>query len=116
MENNNRLKKILIRYGICIGIATAIVFCVLSIYGFFGLKQLSAKYRCLGDSFFISGILFVMFGALFFVSDEGAFDGIGWAMKSALRVIFPFVGAKDAETYRSYRERKHSKPKTKGYT
>ena len=115
MENNN-LKEILIRYAICIGVAAALVFGVLVLRDYWGQTQIAQKYRYLSDAFSISGIMFMAFGALFFLSDEGSFDGIGWAMKSAIRVIIPFVGTKDAETYHSYKERKHSKPKIKGYS
>ncbi len=113
---NNKLKQILIRYAVCVAIATAIVFGVLAINNVFSQTELSQIYKILCDAFFVSGILFILFGALFFLSDEGAFDGIGWALKSALRAIFPFVGTKEAETYKSYRDRKHSKGKTKGYS
>ena len=116
MENNSRLKQNLIKYTICIVVATALVFGVLAINEFFKQTELSQKFRYLCDAFFISGLFFVLFGTLFYLSDEGAFDGIGWAMKSAIRVIFPFVGAKDAETYKSYRDRKHSKQKAKGFS
>lgn len=113
---NNRFKEILIRYAICLGVATALVFGVLALREFWAQTQVSQKIRYLSDAFSITGILFMSFGALFFLSDEGSFDGIGWAMKSAIRVIIPFVGTKEAETYRSYKERKHSKPKMKGYS
>ena len=115
MENNN-LKQILIRYAICLGVATALVFGVLALRDFWGQTQNSQKIRYLSDAFSITGIMFMSFGALFFLTDEGSFDGIGWIMKSAIRVILPFVGTKDAETYRAYKERKHSKPKMKGYS
>ena len=114
MENKN-FRKILIRYAICLGVATAIVFGVLLISDYWGQTQLSQKYKYLSNGFSVAGIMFMSFATLFFLSDEGSFVGVGWAMKSALRVILPFMGTKDAETYKSYRDRKTSRPKSKGY-
>ena len=114
MENKN-FKQILIRYAICLAVATAIVFGVLVISNYWGQTQLSQKYRYLSNGFSVAGILFISFATLFFLSDEGSFVGVGWAMKSALRVILPFMGTKDAETYKSYHDRKTSRNRAKGY-
>ncbi|MBR2337235.1 MAG: DUF3899 domain-containing protein [Clostridia bacterium] len=114
--DNSKLKKLIIRYSICIAVAAAMVLGVLFIRDFFSQTKIDQKFRFLSDGFFITGLLLILFSALLFVSDQGAFDGIGWALKSALRVIFPMVGVTKPETYKEYRERKHSKSRVKGYS
>ena len=112
---NNNLKNTIIKYSICIAISSLLALGVLLIKEFFTLTDIAQKYRYLSDAFVIPGILFLGFAGLVFVSDEGSFDGVGFALKKALRVIIPFIGLSD-ETYAEYRERKHRKGKTKGYS
>ena len=110
MENNKFLKTLLY-YGICIVIATGLVFGVLAIRDYFSQTDVLQKFRVLSDAFAISGFLFLAVSALVFLSNEGAFDGIGYALKCALKVFIPIIGAKKPENYAEYRERKHSKGK-----
>lgn len=112
---NDRLKQLLIKYAVAVAICTGIFFMVLFMRDFFSQTELSQKIRYLSDAFTISGVLTVSFSLLIFLSDEGAFDGIGYALKSAIRVIIPMTGVKKAESYKDYRDRKHSKGKVKGY-
>ena len=112
---NNNFKQTIIKYAICVGISAVITLAVLFIKGFFILTDIAQKYRYLSDAFVIPGVLFMAFAGLVFVSDEGTFDGVGFAFKKALRVILPFIGLSD-ESYADYRERKHKKGKTKGYS
>lgn len=112
---NKNFKNTIIKYAICIGISAVVALAVLFIKGFFTLTDLAQKYRYLSDAFVIPGVLFMAFAGMIFVSDEGSFDGVGFAFKKALRVILPFIGLSD-ESYADYRERKHQKGKTKGYS
>ncbi len=114
--NNNSVKKIIIRYAICLGVAVALTVAVLFMRDYFSQTSINQKYRFLSDGFTISGITLICVWALVFLSDEGAFDGVGYAMKGALRVIFPFLGLQKYESYKDYRDRKHEKGKAKGYS
>ena len=65
------------------------------------------------DAFTVAGLLMILFAGLMFVSGEGAFLGIGYALGRAVRIFIPTIGRKD-ESYAKYRERKTGKPKPKG--
>ncbi len=69
--------------------------------------------RLLHDAFFSSGALLMLFSGLLYVSGEGAFLGIGYALGRAIKALIPFT-RKDHETYAQYRERKLGKGKKKG--
>ena len=55
----------------------------------------------------------MLFYGLLYVSGEGAFLGVGYAMGRVVRALIPF-SRKDHETYAQYRERKLAKPHKKG--
>ena len=54
----------------------------------------------------------VLFFGLLYVSGEGAFLGIGYALTWAFKALIP-LGRKTQETYAQYRERKLGKEKKK---
>lgn len=100
------------RYVLCFCIAAAIVFIVLALSGF-DFDGVKNSMRLLHDAFFLAGALMSAFAGLLFASGEGAFLGIGYALKSVVRVFIP-VWRKEHETYAQYRERKLAKPKPTG--
>ena len=67
----------------------------------------------LHNGFCTPGLLMMLFSGLMFVSDQGGFVGISYALNRAMRVFFPVVG-KDHETYSEYRERKLGKKRSGG--
>ena len=81
--------------------------------GGFNFDGVKTSMRLLHDSFFATGALMALFAGLLYASGEGAFLGIGYALKGAIRVFVP-VWRKEHETYKEYRERKLAKPKAKG--
>ncbi len=107
-ENKDAWKK----YLACFGVAIVISFLVIWIRGFF-TEDVKTNMYVLCDAFFVSGIMFLMFSGLMFASGEGAFLGIGYALKRAVRVFVPVINRKE-ETYAEYRERKTGKEKKKG--
>ena len=100
-------KSVLKKYLICFGAGMAIVLFVLA------LKSFSMKIDILCDAFTAAGLLMILFAGLMFVSGEGAFLGIGYALGRAVRVFVPTLRRKE-ESYAKYRERKTGKPKPKG--
>lgn len=74
--------KKLKRYLITIGIGLLISFYVAYTQGIFGQNEAKTIYHILTNSFFVSAVLVMGMGGLIFVSDEGAFDGLTYAMKS----------------------------------
>lgn len=107
-ENHGAWKK----YLACFCVAIVISFFVVFIRGFF-TDDAKMNIYVLCDAFFVSGLLLILFSGLVFVSGEGAFLGIGFALKRAARLFVPTFNRKE-ETYAEYRERKTGKEKKKG--
>lgn len=97
-------KSLLLRYLATFFIASFLVLSVFMIKGFF-TDDAKRNMQVLVDAFFVSGVLMIMFYGLLFVSSEGAFLGIGFALGKALRMLVPF-SKKPIENYQQYRERK----------
>lgn len=99
-----RLKSNLIKYGVTIAICGAATAGLL-FYFDVGSLNLVNRYRVICDSFTIPGIMCLLSGLMMFVSNEGAFDGLGYALSVAAKAFVP--GArKKTETYHDYLERK----------
>ena len=96
--------SILIRYLVAFCVACFLFLSVLILKGFF-TDNAKDNMQTLIDAFFASGVLMIMFYGLLFVSSEGAFLGIGFALGRALRMLVPF-SKKPIENYGQYRERK----------
>ena len=97
-------KSLLARYLATFFVASFLVFSVFMIKGFF-TSDAKQNVHILIDAFFASGVLMIMFYGLLFVSSEGAFLGIGFALSKALKMLVPF-SKKPIENYQQYRERK----------
>lgn len=105
-------KKILFKYLACFCVASVMVVIVMAIGGF-DFDGPKTSVRLLHDSFFSVGALMSLFAGLLYASGEGAFLGIGYALKGALRVFVP-MWRKEHETFKEYRERKLANPKPQG--
>ena len=109
MEKEKR--SLLIKYGICFGVASLITFIVFWIRGFF-TDNIGVNIQILSDGFFVSGILMTMFAGMLFVSGEGALIGIGFVLRNIVQAFTP-MGRKNHEFYGKYRERKLAEKKAK---
>ncbi len=105
-------KAILIKYGICFGVAAGIMFMVFTIKGFFSTDA-RGNILILIDATFVAGAMLTMFAGLLFISGEGGFLGIGFVLNRVVKSFLP-MGRKDTETYAQYRERKVGKVKKNG--
>ena len=103
VEKETKL-SILIRYLIAFCVAGFLFLSVLMIKGFF-TDNAKDNMQTLIDAFFASGVLMIMFYGLLFVSSEGAFLGIGFALGRAIKMLIPF-SKKPIENYQQYRDRK----------
>ena len=110
-------KSLLIKYVICIVVASLIVGVVIwSKYNQAEDFELTAPnfiFQVLSDAFSVSGILLVLFSGLMFVSGEGALLGIGFVMRNVFLWFVP-LGRMQQETYKQYRERKLGGAKKSG--
>ena len=67
------------------------------------------QYRILSDAFLIPGLVTVLIGCLFVISNRGGLDGISFMVGRAVRMLIPGVKKKD-EKYLDYVEHKRSNP------
>ena len=102
-------KALLIKYGVCLGIASLITFIVFWIKGFF-TDSVAVNIQILADGFFISGVLFSFVAGMMYVSGEGGLIGIGFVLKTVVQAFIP-MGRRNHEFYADYRERKLSEKK-----
>ena len=102
-------KSLLIKYGVCFGVASLITFIVFWIRGFF-TDSVAVNIQILSDGFSISGILFLCFAGMMYVSSEGALIGISYVLRNVVLAFTP-GGRKKHELYADYRERKMEKLK-----
>ena len=97
-------KSLLIKYITCFCVASLITVLVFWIRGFF-TDNAGVNIQILSDGFFVSGILFLMFAGMRFVSGEGALRGLGFVLRNLVQAFTP-MGRKNHEFYSQYRERK----------
>ena len=107
-------KKKLIQYGCTVLVSLLLSYLTFSVYGTekFLAGAAVEKYRILCDVFSVPGVMLIMTGFLVMVSNEGAFEGIGYAVKYAAKMLIP--GPKKMEKYYDYLQRRRGK-KIQGY-
>lgn len=113
---SSTLKTNLLKYGI----TSAIGFLLVWLYFWLQFEDLSALaaletlelYRRICDAFTVPGVLILMSGCLVWLSNEGALDGVSYAVSFAIRMLIPGMGGH--ERYSDYLERKRSN-RVKGY-
>ncbi len=105
---NQRTKIQLIKYGCTTVVSLLMTWATLYLYGIdsFWSKGLVEKYRILCDAFTVPGLLLVMAGLLMVVSNKGAFEGLGYAVKHAVMMLIP--GVHEQERYYDYVQRKRA--------
>lgn len=104
---SKRLKVNLVKYGISALICGILVWIYVSTRDF-AAQTTMEQYRILCDAFTIPGLLALMFGLLLAISNEGAFDGVGYALSIAWKALIP-GGRTKMEKYFDYVERKREK-------
>lgn len=101
---NQEKKALLTKYLVCFGVASLIAFAVFWIKGFF-TDSLAVNIQILSDGFSVSGLLFLLFAGMMFISGEGALVGISFVMRNVVQAFVP-MGRRNHESYAKYRERK----------
>ena len=109
---NRGIKALLIRYGVCFGVASLIAFIVFWIKGFF-VHSTAVNVQILADGFSVSGLLLLLFAGMLYISGEGGLLGIGYVMQCVFQAFMP-MGRKHHESYAQYRERKVGQRKAPG--
>ena len=100
--------KKLSKYIITIVIGILIAFLVAYSKDIFNQEAKKDIFHILSDSFFVPGVAISGIGLLMFVSNEGAFDGLAFAMMSFFK-LFSIKNEKKFKTYNDYKEQKREK-------
>ncbi len=95
-----------IRCLIIVLVGSLFAFLISVARGVFGAADATAVYHALCDGFTVVGIVFTGFGLLLFVSNEGAFDGLSYALKAFFGM---FRKSYSRESYYDYRTRRGQK-------
>ena len=103
-----------LRYIITIAVGLAIALGIVLNGDVFHETNPLLIYRTLSDAFCVPGILITGFGLLIFCSNEGAFDGVTYAVKSFFNMFRRNRGKTYASLY-DYREAKGDKKLGFGY-
>ena len=109
---SDHVKKGLIRYGSCVlFVAAMLAWFLCRVDWNTGDWKLILRMAC--DGLTVSGILLLCVGGLIWATNEGALDGIGYALKSTAHMFVP-AGSRKHERYSEYVEKRKEK-RVKGY-
>ena len=97
-------KKLLIKYLVCFAIASLITLAVFWLKGFF-TDSLSVNLQILSDGFVVSGLMFLAFAGMIYISSEGGLIGVSFVLRNVILAFIP-MGRLKHEVYAKYRERK----------
>ena len=106
-------RKIILRYLITLAAAGGMFWLVLWVNDYWSATELAEKYKILADGFTVPGVILIMLTALVRLSSEGAFDGIGYAIRQGAYLLIP--KKYKHETYYDYKKSKGEK-KPHGYS
>lgn len=101
-------KSLLIKYCSCAVFVAVMAYFYISPRNF-AAATLLEKYWILCDALTIPGMLLIMAGAMIWVSNLGALDGIGYVLSMLGRSLVPGMRAKADEKFADYVERKREK-------
>lgn len=104
-------KSLLIKYITCFCVASLITVGVFALSGFF-TDNIGANVQIIADGFFVSGILFLVFAGMMYISSEGALIGISFVLRNIVQAFMP-MGRRNHEFYGQYRERKLAEKRIK---
>lgn len=110
---DNKYKK-LISWGIPIAIAAVAIVLVYSMR--INNPPFDMDYmppiQALSDAFIVTGMMYVGFGALMWISTTGVLDIIGYGFKSVLYLFTPMQKEKDEGGFYEYKLQKQAKRKS----
>lgn len=88
-----------------------LAFVIMAVRGIFSVETLSDRLLCVCDGFSVSGLIFLCIGAMAWISGEGAFDMLGYAVRKGLHHIIPGKFGEDGETFYDYKTKKQEQKK-----
>ena len=110
---SQRIKTLLVKYGSCVVFVAAMLAWFLSRVDW-EKDGMDMILRMVCDGLTVSGVLLLCVGGLIWASNEGALDGIGYALKTPAYMFVPFGSNRKHMRYGEYVEKRREK-KVKGY-
>lgn len=107
------IRNALIKYGVTALCGGAVVGLVLELHGFAQAATQADRYKILADAFTIPGVVIALLWVLIWLGGEGAFLGIGYAVRYAVRMLIPGNALGPRERYSDYVARKSEQPPVK---
>ena len=107
------MKGRLTKYGLSI-LFVAVMACVYLLPRDFAGAEGQEKYRLLCDALTVPGVLLLCAGALVWVSNLGALDGLSYGLRLAFRALIPGKRLQKEENYRDFVAERQEK-RVKGY-
>ena len=98
------------KYVICMAITGLLVLLYLLVMQFFQIKIPLQKVRIFSDACFIVGVMTLSVGCLCFVSANGVFDGLFYALKQFFWMVRVWDLGKKHESFYEYKKRLSEKP------
>ena len=108
------MKKLVTKYTIAIILGATLSTIALSLNGFFDTDVAIIQYKLLADAFSAPGMIMMLVPVLIWISGEGLFDGLTYAL-SSLGNMLTFRGYKKQEKFYDYKMRKAEKRMNSGY-
>ena len=105
------MKKTILEYTISTGICALLAFLIMVIGGIFATQEQFRIYALICDGCFISGIIFVCLGLLFFIYNSGFFDIISYGFMRFFSMFKKNPREVKYETLYDYKVAKAEKPK-----
>lgn len=102
-----------LKYAITTAIGALMAWAVIDLHGYADAASLEDKYRILADAFTIPGVVLMLCWVLVFVANEGAFEGISYALSYSVKMLLPGANKKH-ERFGDYVERRREKGKVRG--
>ena len=107
------MKVRLTQYGLCGLFVGLMAWLYLWLRDFAGAEG-AERYQLLCDALTVPGVLLLCAGALIWVTNLGALDGLGYGLRLALRALIPGRRLQKEESYRDYVLGRQQK-RVKGY-
>ena len=107
------MRKKVIGFVLCCIFGAVICFLICWLNHYADLESDQEKLRILCDGFTIPGVILIGASALIYVSNKGAFYGLGYGLRTAKEILLPFLPHEYVK-YRDYVAKKEKK-KVNGY-
>ena len=106
--NGKKLRNTILKYGITLAVGAVMAYAMMELHGLWEADGAAERYKILCDAFTIPGVVLALSAVLVFVSNEGIFHGITYALTYAVRMLIPGAAHK-GERYGDYVERRREK-------